>query len=796
MIDTIAAEKLIADRYQLLEEVGQGGMATVFRGQDLVLDREIAVKILHPHLARESEHRQRFRREARTIARLHHPNIVEIYDFSDQDSHSDSDTLSRATPTYLVMEFVEGCNLQTFLDGQEFPLCELAAAMVAATAEALEHAHAQNIIHRDLKPENVLICSKGKIKLTDFGLARILDNEAMTRTGSILGSPAYMAPEQLQGRLGDHRADIFALGIILYRLTCNKHPFVRSNPAATLQAVSSVDYTDPERIHPGIGRNLANIIRRSLAQSPEQRYPSVAAMREDLMTYLNEVGIHQPNDTLAAYFRDPKEEGKRLRTNILGQLKQRAYTLAANKKYSTALDRCNRALSLEPNDPDIDKLLERLSHSDQWYQQPRVWWASGLAASILFAVAWYAPAVWKAWTQPPAKKKLGTKHSLSHSMAMASRSLPNLLRRRPPPRRRDVRKAPPKARPAQRKIRKRRPRLRRHQFALRHRNHVTRRSYRLRRQWRTVSVGDHEFQIRYATGNRLHVRGSELSDVQLRLNRRKLRQLKNTDEHIVRLRGAVPYTLTLGAGGVQSAAWIYPPKNQLVRRKPVKLRKDREEPPKPRKPPHIISEEGEKDALQRKIEIFLKPYTKVVVKSGKQSIVGQMSPAHRLKLRSNRYWKITATHPFAITGRWELKLPNEGVPEARKLNHNGKPLGEWTPLIRPVNSFGGYSLRKKMQYKSVHFYMSSNVPEATLILKGEARGTLSKKSQAFNVAWKFKSSRAKILVQATLPNYREWRRVYTVTPGKKIREHIKLQPKVTKLPKVLKTKDHDDDDDD
>ncbi len=784
MIETIAAEKLIADRYQLLEEVGQGGMATVFRGQDLVLDREIAVKILHPHLARESEHRQRFRREARTIARLHHPNIVEIYDFSDQDSHSD--TINRTAPTYLVMEFVEGYNLQTFLDKQEFPLCELAAAMVAATAEALEHAHTQNIIHRDLKPENVLICSKGKIKLTDFGLARILDNEAMTRTGSILGSPAYMAPEQLQGKMGDHRADIFALGIILYRLACHKHPFVRNNPAATLQAVSAVDYTDPERLKPGIGRNLTGIIRRALSANPEQRYPTVSAMHEDLMSYLHEVGIHQPNETLADFFKEPQAETERLRSKILGQLKQRAYTLAANKKYSVALDRCNRALSLEPNDPDIDKLLERLSHSDSWYQQPRNWLYAGFAVSLLFAMVWCAPALWNSWTQPPEKNNVGEKHSLSHSMAMASRSLPSLLHRRTPPPRRDRTAPTPKRKNVKRQRPPRRLSVHRSRFVLPQQAP----DFHLQRKWRRYRLGNLSFQLRYIPGRRLSVR--DLSDIKVTLDHQKPHYLEEKKRYTLRLKGSAPYKIILDRGGVRTAAWLHPPKIRPALRRIIKPKKrDVEAPPKPRKPAYIISEDGAKDALKRDIEIMLTPYSAIHLKSGKETIARKSSNSHRLQLASNRYWTLRATTPYTVTEYWILKIPNEGVPQARPINKDGRPLGEWNPLLKPDYT-SGFSLRGKLEYKSVFLRIRCSTPEAALFVNRDSKGTLSKRYLRFSIPWK-EITNGKLTVQVTRNHYKSWMRVYLVKPGDKLTIEIKLAPLRPRAPTKTKPDPYDDD---
>lgn len=379
MTESGFSHQTIAGRYELFEEVGQGGMATVYRGQDLVLGREVAVKILHNHLARDPEHRRRFRREARTTARLQHTGIVKIFDFAEQESQTPEGT-SPSSPIYLVMEFVEGQTLQDVLEKQELPLCELAAAMIEQIAAALAHAHEQQIIHRDLKPENVLIQEDGTIKLTDFGLARILDGESMTRTGAIMGSPAYMAPEQIEGQKGTHRTDLFALGVMLYRMACKRHPFDLSNPMAILKAVSAAEFTDPEAAHPGIGKQLAGIIRKAMALKPEDRYRNVDEMRADLAEYLAEIGWVEPQSILKRYLTGPKTSAPSLREHVLRQLKQRAYNLATQKRMSAALDRCNRILALAPDEPETQALLYKLTQNAQIN---RSWlWMGGAIATV------------------------------------------------------------------------------------------------------------------------------------------------------------------------------------------------------------------------------------------------------------------------------------------------------------------------------------------------------------------------------------------------------------------------------
>ncbi|HET7755529.1 MAG TPA: serine/threonine-protein kinase, partial [Anaeromyxobacteraceae bacterium] len=263
------------DRYELLEEVGSGGMAVVYRGHDVALDREVAVKLLHPHLAARPESRARFAREARAVARLSHPNIVEIWDTAGE----------AALESYIVTEFVHGRTLRAFAEqiGVGYP--EIGVLLVRALADALAHAHAAGVIHRDLKPENVLVSERGRraVKLADFGIARILaSDERMTLTGALVGSPNHMAPEIVEGREADARSDVFSLGTILYWLATGRLPFAAPNPTATLRRVIDGEYVDPRRASPLISEELARAIDRALATDPARRTGSAAQLRDEL----------------------------------------------------------------------------------------------------------------------------------------------------------------------------------------------------------------------------------------------------------------------------------------------------------------------------------------------------------------------------------------------------------------------------------------------------------------------------------------------------------------------------------
>jgi serine/threonine-protein kinase len=184
-------------------------MAVVYKATDTSLQREVAVKVLHPHLASHDEARRRFEREAQAVAKLRHENILEIFDYSGKES----------SESYIVTEFIRGRTLKGFMTEHTLGYPEIAAMITAEVCRALSHAHALGVLHRDVKPENIMIRDDGVLKLTDFGIAQIVDAQRMTVTGQLLGSPAYMSPEHVEGKPLDFRTDVFSVGILLYQLS-------------------------------------------------------------------------------------------------------------------------------------------------------------------------------------------------------------------------------------------------------------------------------------------------------------------------------------------------------------------------------------------------------------------------------------------------------------------------------------------------------------------------------------------------------------------------------------------------
>lgn len=257
-------------RYDIIRTLGKGAMGMVYEARDPNLDRRVAIKTIKvEHLSQEAsaEYEARFRTEARSAARLQHPNIVSVYD---SDRHGDV--------AYLVMEFVQGDDLKKILDsGRSFTL-EQSAHLMRDLLSALDYAHRQNIVHRDVKPANLLVEANGRVKLTDFGVARIQDSGETTRTrGSMVGTLKYMAPEQVQGLTVDARADIFAAGVVLYQLLTGQRPFDGASDFAIIQQIVGGTPAAPSRINAQLPPALDAVVDKALAKSRDARFDSAHA---------------------------------------------------------------------------------------------------------------------------------------------------------------------------------------------------------------------------------------------------------------------------------------------------------------------------------------------------------------------------------------------------------------------------------------------------------------------------------------------------------------------------------------
>jgi len=340
-----------SDRYQLRELVGSGGMSQVYRAWDRQLDREVAIKVLHPHLAASPDSRRRFSREARAVAKLHDPHILEIFDFSGDGEAA-----------YIVTEFIRGTTLQKFSEQAGFGLPQIGALVAHSLCLALEHAHVSGVVHRDLKPENVMLGTDGVLKLMDFGIARFLEQgEKMTMTGAMVGSPAYMAPEIIEGKDAGPKSDLFSLGTLLYWLLTGKLPFDAPNTPALLRKVVDVQFQDPRLLNGAISDSLAAVVRSLLAKDPDARPESAEAVRVALAAALAEDGIADPEASLRAFLSDPPGFRHRFRAQLLTRLRGEADRALREGRRVTALKLADRILALEPADPEAHRLVAGIS---------------------------------------------------------------------------------------------------------------------------------------------------------------------------------------------------------------------------------------------------------------------------------------------------------------------------------------------------------------------------------------------------------------------------------------------------
>jgi serine/threonine-protein kinase len=248
-------------RYQLFETLGVGATSRVVRGFDPMIGRHLAIKLFHSELA-IGEARDRFLREARVVGQLTHPNIITLHDMGIEESTQ--------TP-YLVMEFIDGTPLDRLLEKGTLPLPR-ACAWIAHAAEALDVAHTRGVIHGDVKPANILITADGKVKLTDFGMARVAKRD--TSDSPLLGTPAYWCPEQIMGRPQDARSDIFSLGVVLYEMVTGTRPFEADSLQGVCNRVLSSTVTMPSHLQPSVPCSFDEIIAACLAKNPEARLSS------------------------------------------------------------------------------------------------------------------------------------------------------------------------------------------------------------------------------------------------------------------------------------------------------------------------------------------------------------------------------------------------------------------------------------------------------------------------------------------------------------------------------------------
>jgi eukaryotic-like serine/threonine-protein kinase len=270
-VELTSPGRVLGGRYRLVQPIARGGMATVWLADDPVLSRKVAVKILKADLAADEATRARFRHEAISAARLSHPCIVSTYDTGDDDGTA-----------YIVMELVEGPTLRQLIhDTGGLPVRDV-VKLGTQVADALDAAHRAGLVHRDVKPANVLVPPRGPVKVTDFGIAKAAGTDDLTKTGTVMGTARYLAPEQVSGKPTDARTDVYALGLLLFECLTGHVPFGGDTDVATAMARLTTSAPSIRAERPDVPPALDDVIHRCLARNPEQRFDSAADVREAL----------------------------------------------------------------------------------------------------------------------------------------------------------------------------------------------------------------------------------------------------------------------------------------------------------------------------------------------------------------------------------------------------------------------------------------------------------------------------------------------------------------------------------
>lgn len=262
----------VVGTYKIIDKIGEGGMGSVYKGIDEMLEREVAIKVLRPELASQEHVVERFRTEAKTLAKLNHTNIATVFNFIHQDDHY-----------FMVMEFVRGETLDQIIRKTGAMVFEQAVAMFCHALDGLEHAHSFGIIHRDIKPANLMLSDTGIVKVMDFGIARVLGTSRITRQGNIVGTIEYMSPEQVRGEETDARSDIYAAGILLYEMLTGRVPFESKSEFELMKAQIEDPPPPPRNFASYISEQAEQAIMRALAKKPEARYQSALEFRQELL---------------------------------------------------------------------------------------------------------------------------------------------------------------------------------------------------------------------------------------------------------------------------------------------------------------------------------------------------------------------------------------------------------------------------------------------------------------------------------------------------------------------------------
>ena len=401
---------MLNDRYELQDRLGAGGMAKVFRAFDHSLSRTVAVKMLHEELVSNEELRQRFLREARVFARLRHPHIIEIHD-----------VVQGVTSAAMVMEFIDGTDLSHLNKRQPLRVPELALCVLRPVMDALTHAHAEGVIHRDVKPANIMLSRDGRVKLGDFGIAKVLEETPLTHTGEFLGTPAYIAPEQARGETITAAVDQYALGVVLYELLAGRPPYTGPTPLAVLSQILIGKFPDIRTLNEAVDEPLAAIVHRTLSAEPNDRFSSVTEMMTALDALVPPLSGSRERQIIAGLLSDPAATVEAVARAAADDCLTTARRALAQGDLSSARTAARQALVRSPEDApahlQAKEMLDTLRQS------------CGQIAAVPAA----GPVVPESITAPPASPRWKLGLGAAGMALLTAAALMTLFRDVPPP---------------------------------------------------------------------------------------------------------------------------------------------------------------------------------------------------------------------------------------------------------------------------------------------------------------------------------------------------------------------------
>ena len=335
--------------YDSFEQIALGGMAAVYKARKKSIKKPVAIKVLFPHLAADDRFTERLRHEAEAAARVRHDNIVNVIDFGEQDGSY-----------YIVMEYYDGLTAEELLRGQPSLPIHIAFAIVLNVCYGLEAAHQETLVHRDIKPANIILTQQGGVKVADFGLAR--STEQLKRTtldGKVIGTPAYMSPEQAGGGRVGVASDIFSLGVVAYELVCGVRPFEGSGYMEVVDAIQNRALTPPSKLNPLVEEPFEEIFERMLAKDPQKRYESVSEVIADLQAAMDRYGYKRDNRMLADFCADPATFTNKWSHELLEELSA-SIRRSSDQDRDAVILRYQRIAFVDPSDQGARKELLRL----------------------------------------------------------------------------------------------------------------------------------------------------------------------------------------------------------------------------------------------------------------------------------------------------------------------------------------------------------------------------------------------------------------------------------------------------